>query len=49
MEEKDYKLNYDGDDVQELLDRVNERRVYDKASVTTDGIMSSSDKKNLMR
>lgn len=45
--EKNYQLDYEGDEIQELLDRVNERRVYSRASVQHDGVMSSTDKTKL--
>lgn len=45
--EKNYQLDYEGDEIQELLDRVNERRVYSRASASQDGVMSSTDKTKL--
>lgn len=45
--EKNYQLDYEGDEIQELLDRVNERRVYSRASAQNDGVMSSTDKTKL--
>lgn len=45
--EKNYQLDYEGDEIQELLDRVNERRVYGRASAQNDGVMSSTDKTKL--
>lgn len=44
---KNYQLDYEGEKIQELLDMVNERRVYSRASASQDGLMSSDDKTKL--
>lgn len=42
-----YKLKYKGQEIDELLEQVDEKTIYDNATVEKDGLMSSSDKKKL--
>lgn len=42
-----YKLKYRGQEIDELLEQVDEKTIYDNATVEKAGLMSSKDKKKL--
>ena len=42
-----YKLKYKGQEIDELLEQVDEKTIYDNATVEKAGLMSSKDKKKL--
>ena len=42
-----YRLKQTGDEVQDVLDQVQEKTVYEPATQQEDGLMSSSDKRKL--
>lgn len=42
-----YKLKYKGQEIDELLEQVDEKTIYDNATVEKAGLMSNKDKKKL--
>lgn len=42
-----YKLKYRGQEIDELLEQVDEKTIYNNATVEKAGLMSSKDKKKL--
>ena len=44
---KDYYLHQTGQEVQDILDRVEDKTVYERATHTADGLMSNTDKQRL--
>ena len=44
---RNYYLHQTGDEVQEILDDVQQKTVYERATRTVDGLMASTDKQRL--
>ena len=44
---RNYYLHQTGDEVQDILDDVQQKTVYDRATRTADGLMSNTDKQRL--
>lgn len=44
---RNYYLHQTGDEVQEILDDVQQKTVYERATRTADGLMASTDKQRL--
>jgi len=47
MAVRDWHSKYEGQEVEEMLDSVHNKTIYDKATVSKDGLMSSGDKEKL--